>query len=348
MSRRRKRNVDETIRHDVETKDKESYSGISYIVDDSVLDELGVSAYRANAKEDGSPKQHELHMIPAAEEDSSRYGLKLFIHYGVGVNNATVLCPREMVNVFKEYGIDVPDEIKDAKCPVCEKEEKIRAKAVALKQRGANVDSYWDVIKSLRPYNGSYKNPRPKRYLMWTRDASSEEAENEGTKFYLTPTSVMEDGILEKTMTRHGEVIDLADPDDGYVFIFKRSGKGQNDTEYKAFDVDKRGFAIPDEWLDVPRYKDILKFFSYDEIQSFMTEVEIDEDELDNEVDDSDVDKSLEDQLGDMYENTGNDESVDDESVDGLRESFRNRRRRRRKVEETTDDVETEEDDIPI
>ena len=109
---RRKRDRSELIKESIENKNSEYVptTRVGFLQDTEVLSELGVTVYRANAEEDGSSKQHELHIIPADERDSDRYALEIYAHYGVGVDNAAVLCPKFMKGVFQKYGIDVPKD----------------------------------------------------------------------------------------------------------------------------------------------------------------------------------------------------------------------------------------------
>ena len=250
------------------------------------MESLGIAEYKPQSGEDGKALDHQIHVIPANEKDSDRYGLELFIHYDVGPQNAVVLCPKYMKAVYEAYKIDVPESIKDARCPICDEEQRLLKESFDRRDKGEDTEDIWEVRKKLLPYYGSYKEPKPKRYLVWVRDATSEATEDEGTKLFLMSKTVYDEGLMEKTTSRRGGSgpIDIADPDNGYYFYFKREGIKWSEVKYKGFDIEKRDFAIPDEWMNTPQYNDVLIIRSYDEITTLlgnMTDADFKEDVVD-------------------------------------------------------------------
>jgi len=264
------------------TGEENTYGGTqgeTYYVGEDKQKELGVSMFTCPAEQDLSEKLHEYFLLPAHKDDSDRFALDLFIHYNVGVNKDNILCPKYMKQVFETYGIDVPKEIKDGKCPVCELESKLQDKSEKMKltHTKEEKDAWWkDNVAPLRAYYGKSYSPEPNRYLAWVRPALNEMDEKD-IQFFLMSTGVYKEGVLAKSRNRRNEVIDLADPDNPYILYFKRKGKDQIDTKYSGYGADAykddAGEFIPmyDSWFeDVPRYTDILNFKTYVEIKELM------------------------------------------------------------------------------
>lgn len=261
--------------------------GEMIIIGEDELKKLGVSSFKTSAKENGDPKLHEYFLLPAAEGDSQRYALDLFIHYGVGSDNASVLCPKLMVKVFESYGIPVPKEFKGGECPICEEVD--RRQAISNKMEGTvskeKKDKWWvDNVAKIRSHYGKSWEPEPCRYLAWVRPGS-DESENENIQFFLMPSGVYKDGVLEFITDKHDKPIsglDLANPEKPVIFDFKRSGKGgQYDTKYSSYGMEfyedeKGSIPMPDVWIEnVPHYTDILNFKTYDEIVKIMGKVDV-------------------------------------------------------------------------
>ena len=238
------------------------------------LEEMGIGIFNASAGEEGEVKQNKLHLLPANPEDPDLIGLRIFAHYRVGPNEESFLCPLWMGKEFNRIGLEQPS-VWDGRCPVCEQLDVLvseyREKKASLSQE--EMDVFWQKMKALRPYSGSYRNPKPKRFLTWVLDGSVESLEEESIKIYFCPVKVYEEGIIEESKdvdevddNGNPQFIDLLDPEHGYSFLFKRSGKGQLDTKYWGFKVKERKFSIAEWAKDVPRYANVLIFHSYDEI----------------------------------------------------------------------------------
>jgi hypothetical protein len=148
---------------------------------------------------------------------------------------------------------------------------------IAAHIKNKNVDSQeardarWNEIKELHPFSGSYKAPKPKRFFAWVVDASNEQTEDEGVKYWLMPTSVYYDGVIFVSENDDGEFRDLVDAENGYTFRFKRAGKGKEDTTYSEFRAKPRKYSMADWAKDVPRFFDVLCFKTYDEIAAIMS-----------------------------------------------------------------------------
>ena len=337
-------NREEVLRGQRERRDSEYDNrrrGNYFMLTDEELSEMGVKRYQADSGEEGKEKQHEIDIIPPSPEDGQSYGLPLYIHYNVGGNHS-VLCPDYMKRELKELGIPIP-EGWEGSCPICAKGEQIRLKAMSMKDKGVDpdeVDVMWKMALSYRPYSGSYKKPEPKQYLMWVRNASDEKDEEENLYVFVCPKSVYNFGILEQCMTPRGDFIDLADPDDGYIFTFKRKGKGMQDTTYFGYNKIHRDYKLEDEWCVTPRFKDVLNFYDIDAMKAMLEGGQ----DIEEEEGDEDVDKKIEEALeGNSRRRKTSETKEDDKDIEEQKS-----RVRRRRVAQEPEDIVDDEDDIPF
>jgi len=325
------------------------FAGETIVAGEDVLNSLGVAQFTCPANQDKTAKLHEFFLLPAHKEDSERYGLDLFIHYSVGINNASVLCPRLMKQVFEVYGITVPKEYEDGKCPVCKLADRLQQKSNEMQKSVGEEEGreFWkENVAPLRSYYGKTTNPEPNRHLMWVRNAD-DESDEENIQFFLSPLGVYKECILKKTKDRRsGKTIDLADPDNPYIMYFERKGEGLL-TKYEgcgaeAYEEDD-GTAIPmpDAWFDnVPRYTDILNFKTYDEIKEIMGDEDVVETTSDAK---KESDEFFEKDFKDAEEKKTrrrrkvidpDDEDIvpenTDEDIDEVKERVGNRRRKRK------------------
>lgn len=252
----------DAIKRDSENRKGDYAQREWYLISDEALPALGISRYEINCGEKGSAKTHYLHIIPPDRLDGTPIGLRLYIHFNVGSDESAFLCPTFMKTVMSDprYNIPLPPQIADGRCPVCEKRQQLRDELLRLKEQNPSGDfkALENEIKEL-----SYSM----RYLLWVIDAKDEKAEAEGLKFVSVPKTVYE-GILDISKDRRtGEIIDITDPDTGKVFLFDRAGDKQYNTEYKTFAIEDRQ-PLPDEWLVVLRYTDVLKFHDYQTIRA--------------------------------------------------------------------------------
>ena len=257
---------------DREAQDKEKGKSAyaesrGYLLGDDELDALGVAKFGAPAEKDGTAKQHRLSIIDPHPEDGDPFQLGLFVHYGVGVKRDIMLCPVYMGKQFGFYGIKTPEGVDLTRCPICEEMDRLRAL-----QREATTedekDAIYDQFKGLRPFGGKWSVPHPNRHLVWVLDSATETTEEEGPMLWLMPHKVYDEGVLEYSKSSTGVRLNITDPsENGYCFLFKREGSGQDDTKYTGYRFEPRGYNIPDELLAVPRYTDVLVFYSYDEMK---------------------------------------------------------------------------------
>jgi hypothetical protein len=240
-----------------------------YVNDEDELKELGVGYWFAAAGDKGKEASYSISFLDPHPDDGEPFQLGLFVHTNIGPNNDAFLCPLYMAKQFERYKIEPPPGVDLSRCPICEEEDRL----VELQREmpeGDDRDNFWKKhIKPLRPYYGRYSSPRPNKHLVWVLDSTSEETEDKGPCYWLMPTTVYWDGVIEYSKSPDGSRIDITDPSEhGFIFHFKRTGEGQYDTKYSGFRFMPRQYSLPEELLRVPRYQDILIFKTYEEIRA--------------------------------------------------------------------------------
>jgi len=171
-----------------------------------------------------------IRIVPPTWPEPVHFGYDIFVHYGVGPDKQTYLCPKEM---------------NGDPCPVCEE----RARAVK-----DNDDDYAKELKA---------NKRVVYYLI------DRDAEKEGVQIWAAPWTVDRDLNTLIVEPRSGEVLAIDDPENGYDVEFKRTGKGLT-TKYLGLQVARRESDLgSDDWLqfaiDNP-IPDQLDYYSYEHI----------------------------------------------------------------------------------
>jgi len=256
---RQRRDRSKAIQDDIDNKSNYGGNRKGFTKSDDELKELGVLRYVSDTHDGGKKKDHFLHVLPPHDDDGVAISLKLFVHWGVGPDKSAYLCPQMMRKVFVDYGIPVPAEIKDGRCPICDEWSKKNNALKAKKEANPSDDfeAYEKEVKALNPF--------PPRYLVWVMDARDEEGEDKGLQIIVLPKKVY-DGLLGLCRNkRTGAILDITDPEEGKTFIFSREGKGLM-TTYGDFSSEDRD-PLPDEWIDaVLYYTNVLSFATYDEI----------------------------------------------------------------------------------
>jgi hypothetical protein len=217
----------------------------------------------------GHSKKIIMRLLAAQAEDSTRYGLELFVHYiKIGDTTHSILCPTKMKEVFSRYGIEVPAEIMEGRCPICEMSAERLQQAFTLKRENQPYQQLLDEAKKLQSYSYDVetKSQNPKQYLSWVID---EKASQKQILYYLWPSGLYRE-LIAKSSKISGGYNDFADYDSCFVLGFERTGKGPLDTKYVGLDYDKADTPVPEEFRNVPRYTDILVFKTYEEIAQIM------------------------------------------------------------------------------
>lgn len=196
-----------------------------------------------------------IRIFPPTFEDAEHYGLEIFVHYGIGPDRDSFLCPNKMLN---------------QPCPVCEE-----------RSRAMNDDDkeYADKL-----------NPK-KRVLTYVLDRDEEE---KGNQLWSMPWTLDADITTLAVDKRTGEVLDVDDPEDGYDVEFMKRGKGRN-TEYAGVAIARRKSELGDEdaleaVVEMP-LDETLVYFEYDDIAQVFggSAPDREEEEEDDEDDDDEI-----------------------------------------------------------
>ena len=170
--------------------------------------------------------------LPPTWEDAEHYGMDIYVHYGVGADNATYLCRNKMLNEA---------------CPICEERER------------ADSDGDADYAKELSP---------KKRVMIYLIDRDHED---KGPQVWTMPWGLDRDICKLSVDKRSGEVMYLDDPEDGYDVEFEKTGTGLT-TKYEGVAVARKPSDLGDDaWLDQIEehpLPDILNYFEYDHIDA--------------------------------------------------------------------------------
>lgn len=164
--------------------------------------------------------------------DDPTYAIPISVHYNIGPDHASVLCPKEM---------------RGEACPLCEE----RAREL---KRGDE-----DEARKYRP---------SKRYLTFVLDRNSRD--DEGPFAWAMPRTVYNDLQSLAKDRRTGEIFDIVSPDSGYEIAFERQGEGVN-TRYIGLQLGRKKSPVEDKYLDYVMdnpIEDTLRWRDYDEIQA--------------------------------------------------------------------------------
>lgn len=173
-----------------------------------------------------------IRILPPTWPDAKSYGYDVYVHYGIGPDEAAYLCLDKMLGKA---------------CPICE------ARARATRDRDE------DYAKELKP------NQRVAMYII------DRDREKEGPLLW-TPSWTMDRDIIQAcTDRRTGEMYYIDDPENGYDLSFIRQGKGLK-SRYSGYQIDRTASDLGrkrDEWMkfiiDNP-IPDLLNFYDYDHI----------------------------------------------------------------------------------
>lgn len=176
-----------------------------------------------------------IRILPATWEEG-KYGLDVFVHYGIGSDRSTYLCLKAM---------------KDKPCPVCE-------------ERGrAEKEGDDDYAQALRT---------SKRVGVYVIDRDKE---GDGPKLWLMPFTLEREIAAQAINKKTGEVLQFIDPEEGYDLNFEKKGK-EKQTKYIGVSFDRDPTPLSEDedtaekWMEnitenpIP---DVLVFQKYSDIQ---------------------------------------------------------------------------------
>ena len=159
-----------------------------------------------------------IRILPATFEGAENYGLDIWIHFGVGPDEASVLCPDSNKDL-ERFGF------KRSRCPLCE--------ARVLAERTGDTK----LADDLKP---------KRRVLVWIAD---QQEPGKGPLAWAAPWTVDREIAKISRDKRTGTVYIVEHPDDGYDVSFDKEGE-KDRTSYTAFQLARSPTAVPDAWLD--------------------------------------------------------------------------------------------------
>jgi hypothetical protein len=180
--------------------------------------------------------------LPPTWDDADHYGYTVFVHYGIGPDNAPYLCLRKMLNKA---------------CPICEASK-------AAKDAGEA-----DEAKELQA---------AERVVSWVLDRDADDPER---PMIFECSWTQDQNITSLCVNeRTGEILMIDHPDKGYDVTVKRAGKTKTNTKYYGQQVAREDSPIhdderaQDEILDYVKENpipDILNYHDYDYIAAVMS-----------------------------------------------------------------------------
>jgi hypothetical protein len=198
--------------------------------------------------------------LPPTWDDAGHYGYTIFVHYGIGPNNAPYLCLRKMLN---------------KPCPICEASK-------AAKDAGEA-----DEAKELQP---------AERVVSWVLDRDADDPER---PMIFECSWTQDQNITSLCVNeRTGEILMIDHPDKGYDVTVKRAGKTKTNTTYYGQQIARVDSPIhdderaQDEILDYVKENpipDILNYHDYDYIAVVMSGTVAEKDAIEKDDDEQPV-----------------------------------------------------------
>jgi len=149
-------------------------------------------------------------ILPPTWEGARHYGMDIHVHFSVGPDKASVLCPYRMA---------------EQPCPLCE----IRARA---EKQGDE-----DLAKELRP---------SKRVLVWVIDRKDED---KGPVVWGMPWTLDRDISKVSRDRTTGKFYFVDHPDEGFDIYFDREGEGIG-TKYTGVQLARRATSVDEHWIE--------------------------------------------------------------------------------------------------
>ena len=197
-----------------------------------------------------------IRFLPPYSEKGIPYK-KVWMHYGVGEENASVICPRKMTT---DPEVLLGDRVPVRKCPICALVEKLfhsenpraleKAKALSAKPR-----YYYNIL-----------------------DLDNLKA---GVQVYSAPAKIHDDLAKIWSNPKFGDVFD---PESGFDFVLHREGTGIT-SRYSLQIADPNRTPIPDmKFLDeLINLDQLVKLEDYDTINFYLTGEEDDDPPMDDD-----------------------------------------------------------------
>lgn len=170
-----------------------------------------------------------IRIMPPTWEDAEHYGYDVWVHYSIGADKGTYLCPKKM---------------KNKPCPICDAVQEMKSEGEA--EAAKRIEAKRRVLVYL--IDREQRKPTPMVWAMpWTVDRDIA-------------------GVSENKKT--GAILAIDDPKGGYDVSFRIEGSKRN-TKYGAVAVDRESSPLSDdkeeraEWLELIAEKPLPKLLKY-------------------------------------------------------------------------------------
>jgi len=170
-------------------------------------------------------------ILPPTWDDAEHYGLDVWVHYNIGSDGGSLLCPIKMGH--------------DTRCPICE----------ASARAGRSGDD--ELKKELAPN---------KRVLVWMLDRKDAKL---GPMIWSMPWTLDRDVARVSRDPQTGEIFMIDDPEEGYDISFEKSGE-KITTKYGGVQIARRASSVDPDFIDfIVEFPlpSVLVYKEYDEIQ---------------------------------------------------------------------------------
>jgi hypothetical protein len=205
------------------------------------------------------PKEgdNDIRILPPTWDNAEHYGYQIWVHYGIGPNEGTYLCPARMVN---------------KRCPICD----------AMREARANSDE--EEEKQLKP---------SERFVVYVVDRNADKKEAMRARAFSMSWTMDRDINALRVMKKTGEVLDIDDPNEGFDISFGRTGTTPTNTKYIGTQISREATPISDddeeqeevlEYITQNPIPDTFNFYSADYLEKLLTgKVEDKDEDLDQE-----------------------------------------------------------------
>lgn len=228
-----------------------------YYVDIDKLNRLGIKQFKARVGDNF------IAVIPPSDSPEMYFARKVWVHGNIGPDRLTFLCLRKTPDIITNVPLN-------EKCACCERCDVIAAQD-AKDDRLVNLSAskrylYWIVDLADLPQNPTTgMMEKANLPLMWWDAAPGVNDEISGLC----------------QLRRGGGLINISHPDKGRIIVFTRTGQ-KTMTRYTRFGIEDRG-ALPKSWLNVPKFEDILRIGTYEDMQEAL--VGVDSKQVDDDLD---------------------------------------------------------------
>jgi hypothetical protein len=208
-----------------------------------------------------------IRILPPTWEDHEHYGLDVWLHSYVGVNNGSYLCLSKM---------------KNKPCPICQ---------AAKASKDAGEDEEADHLQPSR------------RVVCWIIDR---DADKPVPELYSMSWSMDRDIAALCHDKRKGKVLLIDHPDEGYDVTIKRKGTTKTNTKYFGIAVDRDPTSIGDDSDEQQEILDfitenpvpsVLNYYSADKLEEIMAGTA---EEKDEELDEKEGEDVVDEETGEI------------------------------------------------